>query len=90
MSKKATITVTIMKNDDGLVTSINLDMDASFTDQIIAASMLLETVHKKSSITETEHKDKSVTNFITNAFNVAHIPMTTMKAVGAKQNKRIK
>ena len=88
MSKKATITVTIMKNDDNLVTCINLDMDASFTDQIIAASMLLETVHEDSSVTETEHKDQPVTNFITNAFNVAHLPMAIMKAVGAKQDKK--
>lgn len=86
MSKKATITVTIMKNDDDLVTGINLDMDASLTDQIIAASMLLESAHKDSSITEPEHKDKAVTDFIINAFNVAHIAVATMKAVGAKQD----
>ena len=88
MSKKATITVTITKNDDDLVTGINLDMDASLTDQIIAAAMLLETVHEDSSVTETEHKDQPVTNFIINAFNLAHIPMATMKAVGAKQDKK--
>ena len=88
MSKKATITVTITKNDDNLVTGINLDMDASLTDQIIAAAMLLETVHEDSSVTETEHKDQPVTNFIINAFNLAHIPMATMKAVGAKQDKK--
>ena len=81
MSKKATITVTITKNDYDLVTGIKLDMDASLTDQIIAAAMLLESAHEDSSTTETEHKDKAVTNFIINAFNVAHIPMATMKAV---------
>ena len=88
MSKKATITVTIMKNDNDLVTGINLDMDASLTDQIIAASMLLESAHEESSVTETERKDKSVTDFITHAFNIAHIAVATMEAVGAKQNKK--
>lgn len=88
MSKKATITVTIMKNDDDLVTGIKLDMDASLTDQIIAASMLLESAHEDSSTTETEHKDKSVTDFIINAFNVAHVAVATMKAVRAKQDKK--
>ena len=88
MSKKATITVTITKTDDDLVTGINLDMDASLTDQIIAASMLLESAHEDSSVTETEHKDKAVTDFIINAFNVAHVAVATMKAVGAKQDKK--
>ena len=88
MSKKATITVTITKNDDNLVTGINLDMDASLTDQIIAAAMLLESAHEDSSITEPKHKDKVVTDFIINAFNVAHVAVATMKAVGAKQDKK--